>query len=491
MYRVLIVDDEEPVLESYSFILKSGVPGFELVGKARTGYEAINLVYELKPDVVFMDINMPGIDGLDTIEQINKKFPHIVFILSTAYERFDIAFRAIPLGVSEYLVKPVSKQTFIGTLEKIRTKLDALHSQADLSFTSIEEQFIKEIVWNYIDDSQWQRLKQKLHLASDTGLILAIKFKSMIDSPFLELKMHLLHRYKILFSQINNIGIYFFSGKIEPELVIVDTQKALSKLSLSSEDYSLGVGSCQNSSELFESCSEAFANLAHSKEFEQTPSRDQLIEIRKKMGVEDLPKIIELFDEWWNTLLSTFGFIHSKYVMISFFSLLIDDSTDCFKNVESKTLPFNPAIEIPNLESLHEWKQWSISALTWIWRASRQKRTGDLPIPLLKALSFMEANYARSIQLQDVAEHAGVSTAYLSKLFSDYTQTTFAGFLTDLRINNAKKLLSLGSMNIKEISNAIGYSDPNYFSKVFVKVVGLTPSEYIRSTNHEQNNKTE
>lgn len=103
----------------------------------------------------------------------------------------------------------------------------------------------------------------------------------------------------------------------------------------------------------------------------------------------------------------------------------------------------------------------------------------------------MEANYARSIQLQDVAEHAGVSTAYLSKLFSDYTQTTFAGFLTDLRINNAKKLLSLGSMNIKEISNAIGYSDPNYFSKVFVKVVGLTPSEYIRSTNHEQNNKTE
>ncbi|HPX47217.1 MAG TPA: response regulator [Treponemataceae bacterium] len=74
MYRVLIVDDEEPVLESYGFILESGVDGFSLAGKARSGYEAIKLVYELKPDVVFMDINMPGIDGLDTIANFTINF---------------------------------------------------------------------------------------------------------------------------------------------------------------------------------------------------------------------------------------------------------------------------------------------------------------------------------------------------------------------------------------------------------------------------------
>ena len=144
MYTVLIVDDEEPVLSSYGFMLESGIEGFSLAGKARSGYEAIKLIYELKPDVVFMDINMPGIDGLDTIAEVHDKFPDVVFVLSTAYERFDLARRAIPLGVHAYLVKPVTKKTFIETLDGIRTMLSRRRSSKVITpENDIVNQFMK------------------------------------------------------------------------------------------------------------------------------------------------------------------------------------------------------------------------------------------------------------------------------------------------------------------------------------------------------------
>jgi two-component system response regulator YesN len=83
VYRVLIVDDEEPVLESYAFMV-GGAADFALIGKARSGYDALALIHEQKPDLVFMDINIPGIDGLEVIAEVHRKFPGMIFILSTA-----------------------------------------------------------------------------------------------------------------------------------------------------------------------------------------------------------------------------------------------------------------------------------------------------------------------------------------------------------------------------------------------------------------------
>jgi two-component system response regulator YesN len=123
MYRVLIVDDEEPALDSFTFMLQ-GTTDFTVIGKARSGYEALALIHEQKPELVFMDINIPGIDGLEVIEDVHQKFPGMIFILSTAYERFDLAQRAIPLGVFAYLVKPISKKTFLSSLERVREYLD-------------------------------------------------------------------------------------------------------------------------------------------------------------------------------------------------------------------------------------------------------------------------------------------------------------------------------------------------------------------------------
>ena len=124
MYNVMIVDDEEPVLDSFSYLVQKNSEYFSLCGKARSGYEAIEMVQNVHPDIIFMDIGMPGIDGLETIKELQGQYPEILYIISTAYERFDVAKRAVPLGVFEYLVKPISRDRFQETLEKARKFLN-------------------------------------------------------------------------------------------------------------------------------------------------------------------------------------------------------------------------------------------------------------------------------------------------------------------------------------------------------------------------------
>ena len=123
MYRVVIVDDEEPVLDSFGYIFGKYINDFILCGKARSGTEAVKEIKDKNPDVVFMDIQMPGMDGIEAIRQLRPLFPQVIFILATAYERFDIAQKAIPLGVFSYLVKPVSRAKILEELEKVKKEL--------------------------------------------------------------------------------------------------------------------------------------------------------------------------------------------------------------------------------------------------------------------------------------------------------------------------------------------------------------------------------
>jgi two-component system response regulator YesN len=164
MYRVLIVDDEEPVLESYEFMLKTR-EDFVPAGKARTGVEALKFIYENEPDLVFMDINIPGLDGLEVITEVRKKYPAMVFILSTAYERFDLAQRAIPLGVFAYLVKPVSKKTFYTTLDDVRLTLKNRSTEQE-SGTDEDpgKLFLQKTIWKEISPADWAEYREQFSL---------------------------------------------------------------------------------------------------------------------------------------------------------------------------------------------------------------------------------------------------------------------------------------------------------------------------------------
>ena len=118
MYKLFIADDEQIVIDSLTFIVNKSFSGIFTIESARSGREAIEKAERFIPDIVFMDINMPGINGIEAIRELRNKLQDCRFFILTAFDQFDFAKDACTLGVCEYLLKPVNREKIISILKK-------------------------------------------------------------------------------------------------------------------------------------------------------------------------------------------------------------------------------------------------------------------------------------------------------------------------------------------------------------------------------------
>ena len=125
MYKLMVVDDEQIVIDAVNFIVKNHIDDVSVCVSARSGSAAIELIAQHKPDIVLMDICMPGMNGLETIAEIKRIAPATRFVVISAYEQFEFAKQAVELNARDYLLKPVNKQRLIDTLDRIVIELDA------------------------------------------------------------------------------------------------------------------------------------------------------------------------------------------------------------------------------------------------------------------------------------------------------------------------------------------------------------------------------
>jgi two-component system response regulator YesN len=477
VYRVLIVDDEEPVLDSYAFMLENAAPGFSLAGKARSGYEALKLIYETKPDVVFMDINIPGMDGLQVIGEVHKKFPATAFILSTAYERFDLAQRAIPLGVFAYLVKPVSKKTFFSALEDVRDHLTP-QVQELLDETSALRRFLRETVREPISDDAWEKHREQCGLPSDKAVLCMLEFQEEPEKYGAEIAEKLSYRHHCRYDILLNQGLFLISEDLSRDKLEAQLQKILEEAGLEQE-CRYGIGGVYRGTELYRSFREALTDLQQKRLDTDVLRRERLriIQLRRQIGVGEHEEVKKLFTVFWRDVFAAYSFDAAKAKMASLFMFLLDDITGCYGNHPEESPLFNPMEEILPLEDISVWERWASERFDDLARLARLRRSGSFPLPLVKAIEYLHEHYAEAPQLGSAAEAAQVSPAYLSRLFGEHLKTTFIDYITDLRIAKAEKLLQESRMSVKQVAFAVGYQDPNYFGKIFRKSTGFSPGE--------------
>ena len=488
MFSVLIVDDEEPVLESYEYMLKSfsenegGNSPFTLVGKARTGYEALRLIHETEPDLVFMDINIPTIDGLSVLEDVYKKFPRMIIILSTAYERFDLARRAIPLGVFAYLVKPVSKNTFFSTLENALVKLRSLPSD-NYEYSESRLALLRRDIWAAMNEQRWLWYRETLALPSDHGLVLMVELEREMGAWGDQIVEQLSYRHHCIFDVMLNKGFFLISEDLNPEVFRQKTIKLLEKL-FGDLTWYYGLGGCYRGPELYHSCEEALSELTTKRQRTDIWKivSKKIAVLRQKIGLSAAEEIKALFSNIWEPLFFE-DFNNAKIRMVSFFTLLMDDLYGCWSVSSNRktgkisaVLPYDP-LEIMGLPDLDAWKHWAELNFEKLVLQATLERQGNYPLPLVKALVFIRENYAKGIQLGDAAQAAQVNTAHLSRLFTENLKTNFIDYLTTLKINEAERLLRAKHITVKEAAFALGYQDPGYFSKAFKKIKGILPTE--------------
>jgi two-component system response regulator YesN len=526
MYKIMLADDEGIVIDSLKFIIDKNFGQSCTVEYAYTGRSVIELAEKFKPDIAIMDIHMPGINGIEAMKEIRKTNKSVIFIVMTAFDKFNYAKEAINLGVLEYLTKPVNQSVvtkvlqramgIIGSERKKRSNDLLIREKLEIVLPIIESDFI----YAALSGSDFEREKDNfcnlLGIHEDYGMMLVLEFgDSLIEgnltnpvgisvkaqSFYHTIKESLKEELACVVSPImvNKIVTFIPSNKAQLEYddrigIIEKARKLVRDLTKQLDmQFKIGIGSVTSIYRLEDSYKEALSAIRNSKgrvahvrdlSIGCEYAEDYPIDIesalfkRIEMGdIEGTRTQANLFFDW---MISNYP-NHMMDIKLKVLEFILFAEQKAFLSggmtyyflYREDYLPF--IIKIENDEQL---RKWFIDKVTQACRNIISKREEQTSGLISKAKHFIEENYHKDISLDDVSRIVDISPYYFSKLFKDETGENFIEYLTNMRIEKAKDLLVHSGMNIKSICVDTGYSDPNYFSRIFKKQVGVTPTEY-------------
>lgn len=521
MKRVLVVDDERPVVETIELMVRRDLSAeFSVVGNASSGRDAVEKTAALAPDIVLMDVWMPGISGLDAVREIRARGLPCVFILVTAYERFDIAREAMELGVLDYLLKPVAR-------DKLASALRAASAFADRRFelerremehrereerlrSFVEEAFLGAVMSGDGAGFDPEPYRDALGIRGNRAVVGAAAFLPPPGSPDPKAEVRALHE---AFRQAVRYKTRALAGPLRSGFSILllpiedpeHEEKAAAAFretlgqSLGTEPgrgllrlgyagpvplaeapaawirayrESLGLGSPgrELGSDLLDV--PAAARAEEERTFLETLSSGDPDRARRA-----LDRILEGLRGRGEPSPG------ERYRLIGLFSAAYRDfeRRGFLGSAEAARLQdLEDLRAAPGAGGLAEAARARMPAL-----ASAAEKAPRWSVPVARAAAYIRENYARQISLESAAAEIPLSPGRLSRLFVEETGRGFSDFLTEVRIEKAKELLAEPGASVKLVSAACGYPDPNYFARLFKKVTGYTPSAFASDPREE------
>lgn len=517
MYKLLIVDDELIEREALRFIVTHSDLEISEIMEAANGNEAITVAADFNPDIVILDIKMPGLNGLEAGHIIKKMHPDIKIVFMTAFDRFEYAQEAIKVGVEEFIVKPAPNDKTIEILQscivkiekdkKMKYQKEKLEVKLNQISHYLENEFVSSVVNGEIDEQQADDyLKFMLsEFKEGFGLVIDVDFlseqdsnhlhRNMIKKRFVEKLTFLLDgNMKFLKNQVKNT-VYFlvFGYPVEERTMTVRTIE--DEIRMVSEQINeqleahiyYGFGApCEKISMLWKSFAQAKAaarnmyidltengddtSLITSSEFKENELCDSIL-------IGDSEEAIKLADHILDHVVFASSDINANRLKLYEFFILLNR----YLNKESQLKHAVPEYlfnDLKDIDSRGEARNYVHQYLFGILEETEQQKANRTPAILDKAVKYIQEHYDQGITLEDVAFEIGFSTYYFGKMFKKTFKSSFTDYLSNVRITQAKQLLKDPNLTVKDITYSIGFMDPNYFTRVFKKSEGITPTEY-------------
>lgn len=544
MLKIFLAEDEVVVRETIKRMIPWEELGFELVGEAADGEMALPLLIRQQPDLLITDIKMPFMDGLTLARLAKKEIPGLKVVILSGYDDFNYAKQAIGIGVEDYLLKPITKNALIERLSEIRSRYEHEKTQKEYyekfqrEMQAYEKNssrdFFEALVDGSMDMMEVYKRAEKLGLDIVAEAYNVLIFTMNCDEDFsgqrdeyssweaesLELLENFFagHSSAMLFR--SNIFSYGVLLKGQRETIEENTRACVDEIRkiLSRQDgrreWFLAVGqSVERLSQIqksYHTASRAFSqrylydeNILYYDEMEtmehpggQAETEDNAY--LQKVDVNALnPAILQKFlsnglqeetenfvkdyfyaigqEPMESLVFRNYVILNVRFSVISFIKGLGCDTNE----MESADTEEVLAESGKNMESAIAYAKKMISQAIEI----RDQNSGNKNRSILKtAVDFIDSHYMEEdISLNTVANVANVSSNHFSALFSQNMGQTFIDYLTTLRMNKAKELLRCTGMRSSEIAGEIGYKDAHYFSYLFKKTQGMTPSDYRKA----------
>ncbi|MCI9602234.1 MAG: response regulator [Lachnospiraceae bacterium] len=529
MYRIMLADDEGIVLDSLKMIIEKHFPGQCQMETAKTGRDVIELAESFRPDIAFMDIQMPGINGIEAIREIKKSSPSVVFIILSAYDKFDYAKEAINLGVLEYVNKPFSARSITEVLEKALKAIDSrrkkrsddlrIREKMETVTPIIENGFIYAMMFQEISMEDVENYRQLLSMKADYGCMLVLEvgddhhgnrmtntvgagFRTQLN--YAKVRETVKETWDCVVGSVisNKIPVFLPMKKqkmdYEERIGMIDVCRELTRKLKRATDitFRIGIGSVRRLNKSMDSYEEALKALVSST---GSVAHVDDLPIQCRYDEEypiDLEK--ELFDSLESGMTEECERAAGRY-----FDWMLDNYDEKNLSVRLKTLEFVLYAEhtaylnggmtyhfterehylplVVNAKQNSDLRPWFVERFKESCRNMTTKKEEHENQLVVRAQEYIRENYHRDLSLDEVSRHMDLSPYYFSKLFKEETGGNFVEYVTSLRITKAKELLAGDGGSMKEICGAVGYSDPNYFSRIFKKNTGVTPTEYRES----------
>lgn len=549
MLKIFLAEDEVVVRETIKRMIPWEELGFELVGEAADGEMALPLLIRQQPDLLITDIKMPFMDGLTLARLAKKEIPGLKVVILSGYDDFNYAKQAIGIGVEDYLLKPITKNALIERLSEIRSRYEHEKTQKEYyekfqrEMQAYEKNssrdFFEALVGGSMDMMEVYKRAEKLGLDIVAEAYNVLIFTMNCDEDFsgqrdeyssweaesLELLENFFAGHSIAMLFRSNIFSYGVLLKGQRETIEENTRACVDEIRkiLSRQDgrreWFLAVGqSVERLSQIqksYHTASRAFSqrylydeNILYYDEMEtmehpggQAESEDNAY--LQKVDVNALnPAILQKFlsnglqeetenfvkdyfyaigqEPMESLVFRNYVILNVRFSVISFIKGLGCDTNE----MESADTEEVLAESGKNMESAIAYAKKMISQAIEI----RDQNSGNKNRSILKtAVDFIDSHYMdEEISLNTVANVANVSSNHFSALFSQNMGQTFIEYLTTLRMNKAKELLRCTGMRSSEIAGEIGYKDAHYFSYLFKKTQGMTPSDYRKAREDKE-----
>jgi len=533
--KVFLVEDEMVIRRGIKNSIDWEKEGYIFCGEASDGELAYPMIIKEKPDILITDIRMPFMDGLELCKLVKKELPNIKILILSGYDEFDYAKEAIRLGVTEYLLKPISSGKLLEALNGVSESIRREKEDKDLVRKYMEEmrentehekqKFFEQMIAGNLSMADALETGKKYEMNLSAGMYNLLLFRFTLgkenrksgellgEAEYAIEK--LTERLEYVFEFQRGVEGWAFLLMADNEEQMSERVKELSKdLEEIMKNYSTiayfgGIGQpVARLRELEESFREAERALA----------ARFTMELNRIISVEDI-RMAQNVDTLDDIEITSFGEIEKTRTMLEkFLNNGAEDEIDEFVDVYINELPeenlksvlmrqyiimdayivmmsFCEKIEgiegemqaqseelknsmktIQTLEEIKNYIRMLLKKIIGVRDTISGRRYSNI-IEIAKD-QIRKTYMSDEISLNTIAAEVGVSPSYFSSIFSKEMGKTFVEYLTEIRMDRAKELLMCSSMKTSEIGYEVGYKDPHYFSYIFKKTQNCTPKEF-------------
>jgi len=531
--KVILVDDEYLVREKLKMSIDWNGLGMCIVAEAGSAFEAIELVDELVPEIIFVDICMPFMDGMQFSETITEKYPQIKIIILTGHEKFEYAQRSIKIGIEDFICKPISKKEIFDVLLRVKEKIeheryikneyneDKNRLEENLPF--LKERYLNELMNGHIsaEDTQKKNTYYKLQLKQGFFQVALIELwtdsnEFSTEENCLVLGIKGLDMVKRYLSQYDGFFIFMDNGgriailSNNSSINLQDYCEIIKNLLLNCLDCYVCIGIGNYQTEML-SISNSYKEAYNATEYKVVEGKNQVIcyndinisadnsitvtgdEMDKlafyiRAGMMDQAiEIVSCLLDYRNSNTARVSKESVRVISASIVStilvVVISMGINPDKIFASERNPYDYVFKA---DTIPEIKKYLLEIVVKIVNLIGNVKTNEASHQIEKIEKYITENIGKSdLSLNGVAEVFYLNSSYLSRKFKQETGCTFSEYVCKLRMSLALNLIKETDLKVYQVAEKIGIPDPHYFSICFKKNNNISISDYRRALNKD------